>query len=234
MQYFGGKAKIAKVLVPELQKYISEGQTFVDAFCGSCNVLSRIKATKRIGNDLHKELISLHKAVQSGWIPPSHISEEEYKNAREGGVEDHLKAFIGFGCSFGGKYFGGYARRNKEEYNYAMGSGNSLLKKHKTMKDVIFTSGSYDQISLPDNSVVYCDIPYKDTVGYSVGGFNHEEFYEWAKKAKEDGHTILVSEYEHNVPSGWNIVWRHESKKVIRNKEGVPERTIEILMCPTE
>lgn len=231
MQYFGGKAKIAKVLVPELQKYISEGQTFVDAFCGSCNVLSGIKATKRIGNDLHKELISLHKAVQSGWIPPSHISEEEYTEARTGNVEDHLKAFIGFGCSYSGEYFGGYAR-GEEGRNYAMNAKNSLLKKHKTMKDVIFTSGSYDQISLPDNSVVYCNIPYKDAVGYSVGGFNHEEFYEWAKKAKEGGHTILVSEYEHNVPSGWNIVWRHESRKDIRNKEGVQERTVEVLMCP--
>lgn len=231
MQYFGGKARIAKVLVPELQKYISEGQTFVDAFCGSCNVLSGIKATKRIGNDLHKELISLHKAVQSGWIPPSHISEEEYKNAREGGVEDHLKAFIGFGCSFSGKYFGGYARNNIG-HNYARSAKNGLLRKHKTMKDVIFTSVSYNQISLHGNSVVYCDIPYKDTVGYSVGKFSHDEFYEWAKKVKEDGHTVLVSEYEHNVPDGWDIVWRHESRKSIRNKQGVQERTVEILMCP--
>lgn len=231
MRYFGGKARIAKVLVPEIQKYISEGQTFVDAFCGSCNVLSGIKATKRMGNDLHKELISLHKAVQSGWIPPRHVSKEEYREARTGNVEDHLKAFIGFGCSYSGKYFGGYAR-GEESRNYAMNARNSLLKKHKTMKDVIFTSGDYKQIPLPVNSVVYCDIPYKDTVGYSVGGFNHSGFYEWAEKVKEDGHTILVSEYEHNVPDDWNIVWRHESRKDIRNKEGIQERTVEVLMCP--
>lgn len=231
MQYFGGKAKIAKVLVPELQKYISEGQTFVDAFCGSCNVLSGIKATKRIGNDLHEELISLHKAVQSGWIPPSHISEEEYKNAREGGVEDHLKAFIGFGCSFSGKYFGGYARNNIG-HNYARSAKNGLLKKHKTMEDVIFTSGKYNEIDIPKNSTIYCDIPYKGTTGYSTGCFNHEEFYRWAASMKEQGHTILVSEYERNVPVDWDIVWRHESRKSIRNKVGIQEETVEVLMCP--
>lgn len=64
MQYFGGKAKIAKEISKELQSRLKEGQAFVDLFCGSCNVVSKIKAPVRIANDLHKELISLHKAVQ--------------------------------------------------------------------------------------------------------------------------------------------------------------------------
>jgi site-specific DNA-adenine methylase len=82
MQYFGGKAKIAKELSKELQSRLKEGQAFVDLFCGSCNVVSKIKAPVRIANDLHKELIALHKAVQEGWIPPSSISELEYKEIK--------------------------------------------------------------------------------------------------------------------------------------------------------
>ena len=231
MRYFGGKAKIAKELSKELQSRLKEGQAFVDLFCGSCNVVSKIKAPVRIANDLHKELIALHKAVQEGWIPPSSISELEYKEIKNSNeVPDYLKAFVGFGCSFAGKYWGGYARGGRQ--NYASCSANSLLKKHTTMQDVVFTTGSYSDIEIPNSSLIYCDIPYKDTTGYSTGSFQHESFYSWAKEMKNKGHTVLVSEYLQNLPEGWNVEWKHESKMSVRNKEGVQESTVEILMSP--
>ena len=126
MRYMGGKVSIAKHLVHVLQERLKDKDAFVDLFCGSCNIISAIKAPKRIANDLHKELIALHKAVQQGWIPPSVITEEDYKQAKY--QEDHLKSFVGFGCSFSGKYFGGYARGG-EDRNYALNANNTLLKK---------------------------------------------------------------------------------------------------------
>lgn len=232
MQYFGGKAKIAKELSKELQSRLKEGQAFVDLFCGSCNVVSKIKAPVRIANDLHKELITLHKAVQEGWIPPSSISELEYKEIKNSNeVPDYLKAFVGFGCSFSGKYWGGYAR-GSEVRNYATNAKNTLLTKHKTLKDVQFTNLQYYEVSVPDNSLIYCDIPYKDTTGYSTGSFQYDSFYLWVKEMKDKGHTVLVSEYLQNLPEGWVVEWKHQSKKDIRNKEGVQESTVEILMSP--
>ena len=187
MRYFGGKARIANELSKELQSRLKEGQAFVDLFCGSCNVVSKIKAPVRIANDLHKELIALHKAVQEGWIPPSSISELEYKEIKNSNeVPDYLKAFVGFGCSFSGKYWGGYAR-GSEVRNYATNAKNTLLAKHKTLKDVQFTNLQYHEVSVPDNSLIYCDIPYKDTTGYSTGSFQHESFYLWAKEMKDRG-----------------------------------------------
>lgn len=242
MRYFGGKAKIAKELSKELQSRLKEGQAFVDLFCGSCNVVSKIKAPVRIANDLHKELIALHKAVQGdntvgavlqeGWIPPSSVSELEYKEIKNSNeVPDYLKAFVGFGCSFSGKYWGGYAR-GSEVRNYATNAKNTLLTKHKTLKDVQFTNLQYHELLLHDNSLIYCDIPYKETTGYSTGSFQHESFYLWAKEMKDKGHTVLVSEYLQNLPEGWTVEWKYQSKKDIRNKEGVQESTVEILMSP--
>jgi DNA adenine methylase len=232
MQYFGGKAKIAKELSKELQSRLKEGQAFVDLFCGSCNVVSKIKAPVRIANDLHKELIALHKAVQEGWIPPSSISELEYKEIKNSNeVSDYLKAFVGFGCSFAGRYFEGYARGGRQ--NYASGSANSLLKKHTTMQDVVFTTGNYSDIEIPNSSLIYCDIPYKSsTKKYKYGWFQHETFYLWAKEMKDKGHTVLVSEYLQNIPEGWVVEWQYESKMSVRNKEGVQESTVEVLMAP--
>ena len=231
MRYFGGKAKIAKQLAEFLQTRLNEKQSFVDLFCGSCNVVSKIKAPVRIANDLHTELISLHKAVQDGWVPPDAITEVEYFTIR--GTQDipHLKAFAGFGLSYSGKYFGGYARDDSER-NYCLNAKNSLLRKHKDLQDVMFTQGYYSSLDIPSGSLIYCDIPYKDTTKYSTGSFNHSEFYKYAVTKKEQGFDIVVSEYEHNLPEGWEIIWEHESTKSIRNKEGVQERTKEILMSP--
>lgn len=229
----GGKVRIAKYLVPVLQERLKDKDTFVDLFCGSCNIISAIKAPNRIANDLHKELIALHKAVQSGWVPPSVVTEEDHKQARrkDGYTEDHLKAFIRFGCSFGGIYFGGYARGG-EGRNYALNAKNTLLKKHQNMKDVQFFNLNYSEVNIPSNSLVYCDIPYKGTAKYSTGSFDHLSFYSWCKVMKAKGHDVVVSEYLCNVPEGWEIIWKHESKKDMRSKDGKQEGTVEVLMMP--
>ena len=33
-------------------------------------------------------------------------------------------------------------------------------------------------------------------------------------------------------PEGWEVIWKHESKKEMRNKEGERESTVEVLMTP--
>ena len=235
MRYFGGKAKIAKELSVFLQSKIIPNQAFVDLFCGSCNVVSKIQAKERIANDLHKELIALHKAVQQGWIPPEEISEQEYKLLKydlDGNYSDHLRGFVGFGLSYGGKWFGGYARNYERVRNYSIESWNSLKRKHENLVDVHFTNLNYSQVEIPSNSLVYCDIPYKNTTKYSTDSFDHSSFYSWCKDMKNKGYDIVVSEYLCNVPEGWEVVWKHEGKKDMRNKDGVQENTVEVLMAP--
>ena len=234
MQYFGGKQRISKPLAAFLNSQLKPGQAFYDMFCGSCNVISKIDPNRdRIASDLHKELIAMWRYVQQGGELPDEISEEQYKQIKESGA-GWLKAFVGFGCSFAGKYWGGYARGGTQNsQNYARCAKNSTLKKMETMQDVLFVTCDYQQMNIAHkNAMIYCDIPYKGTTGYSVGAFNHEAFYTWAKKQKWKGHTVLVSEYEQNVPDDWKVVWRHESKKKIRDGENVEQPTVEILMTP--
>ena len=42
MRYFGGKQRISKPLSIFLNSQLKENQTFVDLFCGSCNIISKI------------------------------------------------------------------------------------------------------------------------------------------------------------------------------------------------
>ena len=232
MRYFGGKQRIAKPLSEFLNSQLTEGQTFVDLFCGSCNVVSNIRQdVKRYANDKNKYLPVLFERLQHGMQLPTNVSQEDYykvKGMPETCLEDiALKVFVGFGCSFAGKWWGGYARGGKDR-NYAENAYNSTMKKANKMKDVGFFSMDYSEFVCSVDSLVYCDIPYKGTTQYSaVGAFDHEAFYTWAKSQKQC--RILVSEYKHNVPEGAIIIWEHKSKKGIRNKDGVQETTVEVV-----
>lgn len=48
----------------------------------------------------------------------------------------------------------------------------------------------------PENCVIYCDIPYKNTTSYTIGGFDYERFYKWCQEKTSEGYEIYVSSYE--------------------------------------
>ncbi len=232
MQYFGGKQRISKALSEVLNNYLSEGQTFVDMFCGSCNITSKIKAVNIIANDRHYYLISMWTSLQSGWLPPDTISKAQYDAIKlnTNPAESHLRGFVGFGCSFSGKWFGGYAKSG--DRNYCLNAKNSVLLKSSKLGAVKFTNHDYKEVELPENSLIYCDIPYRNTTPYcksEVGVFDHEEFYSWVKDKIREGHSVYVSEYLQNVPDDAIVVWSHQSKKDIRDKHGVQQPTNEVL-----
>ena len=59
---------------------------------------------------------------------------------------------------------------------------------------------SYEQVKIPENSVVYCDIPYKNTNKY-LSRFDYEKFYSWAKSQP---FTVYISEY--SMPDGFQEI----------------------------
>lgn len=238
MRYFGGKAKIAKELSGVLNNYlIGNDKPFIDAFCGSCNIISKIDSNRiRIANDKHKELIAMWQWAQEKGVErlPTDVSKELYYYIKTSTTSpDWLKGFVGFGCSSAGKWWGGYASPNAVNRSYASNAVNGITRKMVGLKDVSFTCGDYFDIAIPSvPSIIYCDIPYKNTTGYIGGTFNHEQFYTWAYGMKALGHTVLVSEYEGNVDEAMrgNVVWRKESKKDIRDSEGIQQLTTEVLI----
>ena len=232
MMYFGGKQRISKQLSQYLNTQLKDNQPFVDLFCGSCNVVVKIDSNRlRIANDKHKYLISMWKELQQGWLPPQTITRQEYKQIKDNKDNlPYLTGFVGFGCSFAGKWFGGYAVCGNR--NYCKNAYNGTMKKLKYLHNVDFCNLNYNEVIIPKGSLVYCDIPYKDTTPYckkEVGVFNHEEFYQWVRD-NSDTYDIYVSEYKKNVPDDFEIVWELESKKDIRDVENKRVKTVEVLM----
>ena len=73
----------------------------------------------------------------------------------------------------------------------------------------IFT-GDYRAVKIPDNAVVYCDIPYKGTAEYTAGDFDHAAFYEWALSRP---FPVFVSEYA--MPSEFVCVWDIKHRSIL-------------------
>lgn len=198
MRYMGGKYHTAKWICPILLQLINERKllNFVDLFCGAVNITCGMTEVpgRRLANDRQADLIALWQAVQTGYTPPHSCTQQIHKRlmATRGQAPDPLRAFVGFGCSYRGKYFGGFDPRG------AAVSVRAIEKKRPHLTGVEFTSLDYREVPIPARSLVYCDIPYESTEGYSVGKFDHAEFWHWAERQSRRS-TIVVSEYHRNV-----------------------------------
>lgn len=55
--------------------------------------------------------------------------------------------------------------------------------------------GDYEAVSIPDGSVIYCDIPYEATSGYVTrysSNFDYERFYDWCSRQTQP---VFISSY---------------------------------------
>jgi len=196
----GSKRRVAKHILQIMLKERKPGQYWVEPFVGGANMIDKVDGP-RIGADIHPYLIHLLKAVQSGWVPPTVVTEEMYKQAMQDmtSYAPHLTAFILFCCSFGGKWRGGYARIPKCGTNYARRGSSHLLKQSKSLSGIEFTNCDYRDIHLPPCSLIYCDPPYRGVTVYKgVCKFDSDLFWQWCRDKSAEGHTVFVSEY--NAP----------------------------------
>lgn len=201
----GSKKKYAKEIGELITKNRVPGQWVVDAFAGSMRVIEQVDGN-RIANDINRGIVSLYKAIVAGWQPPTIVTKEDYdliKNCPER-YPPELTEFVAHACSFGGKRFSSYAQ-NKRGDNYAKQGGNALMKQRDKLVGVQFLSLDYRAIPYPPESIIYCDPPYQNTIGYNDTSFNHEEFWEWARTTSDAGHTVYVSEY--TAPDDFECVW---------------------------
>lgn len=66
------------------------------------------------------------------------------------------------------------------------------LQRLQSLQSLQKFRGDYRNVKIQPDSLIYCDIPYKNTAEYSDGGFDHESFYDWAEMQSEP---VIISEY---------------------------------------
>jgi DNA adenine methylase len=204
--YLGGKAKIATKIVAAIRADggARPGYRVWEPFCGG---LGATMALATLGpvicSDANPALISLYRAVQSGWVPQP-VTEDDYRAARNLPDTDPRKAFAGYACSFGGKWFGGYARARRGT-DYAAVAQRAIARQVPSAHS--FDCWSFlDVEPQPLPIVIYCDPPYAGTTGYSaVGAFDHPAFWARAEQWARLDVPVYVSEF--TAPPAWRCIW---------------------------
>lgn len=220
MRYSGSKRRFMKELTPILMEHLTDDNTlFVDVFLGGGNVISEIPHPNKWGVELNRYVLALWKHVKECAMDgiPESLTETEYYTIKEdyinkgGKYPDWLIGYVGSCCSYGGGWFSGYAKfnpnKNEDHIKEAYNGLNKQLKNFKYMEYTEFICCSYDELSFPPNSVIYCDPPYADTKRYE-SDFNHERFWEWVRKMSRNGHYVYVSEYI--APFDFKCIWSKE------------------------
>jgi DNA adenine methylase len=216
MHYFGGKARTAKAICEILNK--EDFEVYLEPFVGAGWILQGINPKcDRYANDSNQYLIALLKATQSGWDPPSLVSEQFYDEIKNdpSRFDPCLVGFVAFGCSHSGKFFGGYARDGTKR-NYALNAKNSLLKKRSKFDGVKFSCLDYEEFLLKNltsnkKTLIYCDPPYADTTKYKGSNFDYDHFWDIMRKYRQISDVkLFISEYK--APPDFTPIWEHKTK----------------------
>lgn len=208
----GSKNRIAKEILPIILKDRKENQFYIEPFCGGLGTMDKVNG-KRIASDKNKYLIAMWEGLKSDRSYPRKITKELYSEARTEfnnktniNFDDFMIGWIGWMGSYNGRFFdGGYSGKSSGR-NYVDEQIKNTEKQINKIKGINFLNGSYDEIDYPNESIIYCDIPYKDTKQYSTSkGFNYDKFWQWCRDMYNKGHIIFISEY--NAPEDFKCVW---------------------------
>lgn len=206
MKYMGSKARFSNEILPIILQGRQQDQIYVEPFAGGMNMVSEVNG-KRIANDIHYYLIEMWKELVKGWVPAK-ISKEQYLDVKlnPNNYPPYFVGWVGFNCSYSGKWFGGFAGDTKTKIgtirDYQTEAINNVIKQVKKMSGVIFQNKPFFKLELQPNSIVYCDPPYEGTTGYS-NHFDHKVFWSWVRDISRQGNKVFVSEY--NAPMILNV-----------------------------
>lgn len=223
MQYMGGKARIAKKLTEVMLSMTTERTFYLEPFMGGAWVLAQMAPhfSAPAAGDAMTDVALMWQAVQRGWVPPTEVSREWYERLKDG-LPSPERAFAGFGCSFGGKWFGGYAANKRidgdkviagqsaRNYDYAGAAGRSIERKREAVTRTFIDHTDYRNWIPGPASVVYCDPPYDGTTPYTGAPlWDSVTFWATMRQWSAYGATVFVSEYA--APDDWHCVWESET-----------------------
>jgi len=218
MKYMGSKNRIAKHILPIILKDRKDGQWYVEPFVGGANMIDKVNGN-RIGADSNFYLIEALKLIRSNidLLPENNneFTEDNYNNSKpKKGIDHKFTAGIigvaGFAYSFGAKWFGGWSRgKNSKgvDRDYVAESHRNLTKQSKLLQGINLFNANYFDLTIPKESIIYCDIPYFGTTKYK-DAFGHERFWQWCREKTKAGHKVFISEY--NAPADFVCVWEKE------------------------
>ena len=216
MPYQGSKNKLAKDIIEQMPP----AEHFYDLFGGGgaithCAVLSG-KYKYVHYNEINPLVVKGFEMAINGEFNNENrwISREEFYRLKD--TDPYVAICFSFGNNLVDYLYGKDVEPIKKALYYSrVFSDDSLIEEQgglvtlerlKRLRQLQITNVSYDEVPLQSNSVIYCDIPYKNTKKYCHNEFDYDKFYEWCKGKKN----LFVSEY--SMPPEFIEVWSKKHK----------------------
>lgn len=216
MQIAGGKARIAKRVaqIVNAERGTRElWEPFMGGLWATAALGGRVRAS-----DIHPGLANLYNAVRNGLDLPSVVSKEDYEAAKKLPVDSALRAFIGFGCSWGGKFFGGYAGGLNGKLTYAQLAKRNVERHVQSLPQATFTCESFFEREPEVDVIAYLDPPYAGTTPYAgVEAWDSDRFLARVEEWVDAGAILYVSEYA--FPFG-EVVFERTAKRTLGASNG--------------
>lgn len=233
MNYMGSKSRIAKYIIPFVQKCIDQNNIsdYIEPFVGGANVIDKIICKNKYGSDINEYLIALLDHVSNDGKLLSNVSKELYDDARSAynsGSDTFDKvviANVGFLASYNGRWFdGGYAKpviektKNGERYrDYYQEKKHNLEKQAVNLKDIHFAVKDYREWNL-SGAMIYCDPPYEGAKQFKNSlHFDFDEFWN-TMRAWSKNNYVIISEL--NAPDDFDCIWQKEAHRSIKSTDG--------------
>lgn len=230
MKYMGSKSRIAKYIVPIIQKCIDDNglEYYIEPFVGGANVIDKIICKNKSGSDKNEYLIALLDHVSRGGKLLSRVPRELYNDVRTAYNSNSdtfskvVTANVGFLASYNGRWFdGGYAQAGYEKTKYGeryrdyyQESKRNLEEQSSKLSDIQFVCCDYRKLTLGNNIMVYCDPPYANTKQFANSqNFDYDEFWETMRRWSKDNY-VLVSEL--TAPDDFVCIWEKPVSRSIK------------------
>lgn len=228
----GSKSRIANEILPIIQQRIEDYniKTYIEPFCGGCNIIDKVICNRKIASDNHKYLIAMFQNLDKILTLPKFITKDHYSEVRDcfnnesGQFPDWYIGAIGFLASYNGRFFdGGYAglvnTKSGVVRDYYDEARRNLLEQISKLQNIEFECIDYTNYTNFTDCLFYLDPPYKNKKQYgSSKGFNHDEFWVWCRHMSEKN-IVLISEQE--APLDFKCIWEQEVKRTIDNNKRV-------------
>lgn len=217
MKYLGSKNRIAKEILPIMLKDRTN-EIWVEPFVGGGNMIDKVTGM-RIGSDSNQYVISLLNQMSSSKFKAPEISEETYNDIKKN-PSKYPKWVVGYAgtqLSFGATWFGSYRRDKQGKRNYCLEAQNNVNKQSLNIHGVDFIHCNYNELIIPENSIIYCDPPYDTprTRGKYINKFNHDSFWDWCRDKSRLGYKMYISEY--NAPKDFICIYEKEVSQRMNN-----------------
>ena len=215
MPYQGSKNKLAKDIIEQMPP----AEHFYDLFGGGgaithCAVLSG-KYKYVHYNEINPLVVKGFEMAINGEFNNENrwISREEFYRLKD--TDPYVAICFSFGNNLVDYLYGKDVEPIKKALHYARVLNNQSLldielqrvESYERLKRLqSLESLNYCEVHIEPNSVIYCDIPYKNTKKYCHNEFDYDKFYEWCKGKKN----LFVSEY--SMPPEFIEVWSKKHK----------------------